>query len=49
MLTAKDKQEIKEMVVDGVTEVIQDVLMPAFKTLARKSDFKQLENKYIDT
>lgn len=41
MLTKKDKEEIKEIVVD----VIQDVVMPAFNTVATKQDIKNLAER----
>lgn len=41
MLTKKDKGDIKEIVVD----VIQKVIMPAFETVATKSDLKKVETR----
>jgi len=41
MLTNQDKKQIEEIVVD----VIQDVLMPAFDTLATKKDLENLVTK----
>lgn len=41
MLTKKDKDDIKEIVVD----VIQKVVMPAFETVATKSDLKKVETR----
>lgn len=41
MLTKKDKTDIKEIVVD----VIKDVVLPAFETIATKNDLKKVENR----
>ncbi len=41
MLTKKDKGDIKDIVVD----VIQEVVMPAFETVATKEDLKKVEQR----
>jgi septal ring factor EnvC (AmiA/AmiB activator) len=41
MLTKKDKNDIKDIVVD----VLEDVIMPAFETVATKTDLKKVETR----
>lgn len=41
MLTKKDKEDIKDIVVD----VIEDVVMPSFELVATKTDLKKVENR----
>ena len=49
MLTPQDKSDIKEMIADGVLEVIQDVVMPAFETItntmATKDELNIVKNR----
>ena len=41
MLTKKDKGDIKDIVVD----VIKEVVMPAFETVATKEDLRKVEQR----
>lgn len=41
MLTKGDKNDIKDIVVD----VIQEVVMPAFETVATKKDLRKVEQR----
>jgi len=41
MLTKKDKEDIKDIVVD----VIEDVVMPAFELVATKTELREVEGR----
>lgn len=45
MLTKTDLDNVKEVVEEAMVEIVRDTIIPAFETVALKSDFDKLQTQ----